>query len=355
MKFLWQLNKEFKSNKLSSVLIFVEIVFVLVCFCICIALSDDCFSAARYFHSRFDGKSVTAVLNKADKSRLAEAFENEAVDVAVTVNYYYAEGKDGSAVYIGDYSKSAFTDLDLSYSGELTDTEKDYGNAVPAMVSKPLSEEYLTGNTYSIKGVDFYICGALEDRNLWLMTAQMTNENFLMCYDSKGLLSELNKSNSSCGFFSAADGYSELKLASVIGENECVKAVSVFDWREKMSEDFDRLSGNLVVGILVFIISAAGLCANNILTIKKNERTFYCQLCVGQKKSAVIMLFAARLGICLAAGIAVVIFAMNKINEYLGQEIVTIKKLTAASGICLVLCAVSVVILAFKRNFTPTE
>ncbi len=341
MKFLWMLKNEFKSSKLSAFLIFAEGVFILVCFCICISLSVDTLSAAVYFHSGFDGNSVKAAFKSADMDEYKEAFASDEIDLAVYVNYYFAQGKDGSTVFMGSYSESAFTELNLSYSGSPVDINKDYGGAVPAMVSRTLSKQYKTGETYDIGGVQVYVCGKLNDKNLWMMSSEFTGENFFMCYDKDGRLSALEKSAVGCGFFTTQKGRPIEGLINSLNSNELVNGAYEFDWRNKMSEDFDRLSGNLIIGILVFLISAVGFCANNVLTIKKNERDYYCQMCTGQKKSSIILLFAARMAVCLIAGVIAVIIFSKRLNTYFGEEIITSVNLLAASGLCVFLCLIS--------------
>lgn len=339
MKFLWLLRREIRSSLFSTLLIFLELFFLMIALCICISLSQRVIGAARFFN-RFEGRAVIAAIGNADKQELEAAFDGIA-DLAVTVTYYHAKDNSGQTVYLGDYSKSAFTELSLDYSGDTVDTDKDYGEAVPAMVSRTLTDRYKTGKTYSFKGVNVYICGALKDDYLHILTFDMTNEDFLMCYDSKGLLQTLDRSNSANAFLTASSDRDMMTFRRILQDIPLVKDTTEFDWKEKLEEDFDKLSGNLMIGILVLMITLTGFTANNILTMKKNEQAYRSMNTVGLSRPKLTALFTARQLVSLTAAIICVLLLDSKANEFLGDETVTLARTLLAGGISFLLTAVS--------------
>ena len=348
MKFLWLLRREIKSNLFSTLLIFLELFFLVIALCICLSLSQRVIGAARFF-GRFEGRAVSAAIGSADKQELETAFDDIA-DLAVTVTYYHAKDTSGQTIYLGDYSKSAFTELSLTYSGDMVDTDKDYGEAVPAMVSRTLADRYKPGSTYSFKGVKVYICGALKDDYLYILTADMTNEDFLMCYDSKDLLQTLDKSNSANAFLTANSDHDMMTFRRILQDIPLVKGSTEFDWKKKLGDDFDRLSGNLIIGILVLMITLIGFTANNILTRKKNEQAYHFMNMIGLSKPKITSLFTARQLVSLAAAICCVLLFSGRVNAFLGSATVTTARVLLVGGICLLLTAGSTVILFFFRR-----
>ena len=339
MKFLWLLRREIRGNIFSTLLIFLELFFLIIALCICISLSQRVIGAARFFN-RFEGRAVTAAIGSADKQELESAFDGFA-DLAVTVTYYHTKDSSGQTVYLGDYSKSAFTELSLAYSGDMVDTEKDYGEAVPAMVSRTLADKYKTGSTYSFKGVNVYICGALNDDYLYILTADMTNEDFLMCYDIKGLLQTLDKSNSANAFLTADSYLDMITFRRILQDIPLVNGTTEFDWKKKLGDDFDRLSGNLIIGILVLMITMIGFIANNILSLKKNKGTLQILSIIGQPKHIIIAVYLLRHMISLFFASAIVSVFINKINTFLGVTVITYSSIIKCVGICAVIILIS--------------
>ena len=347
MKFLWLLRREIRSNIFSTLLIFLELFFLMIALCICISLSQRVIGAARFFN-RFEGRAVTAAIGNADKQELETAFDGIA-DLAVTVTYYYAKDASGQTVYLGDYSRSAFTELSLAYSGDMVDTDKDYGETIPAMVSRTLADKFRIGNTYSFNGIDVFICGALKDDYLHIITADMTNEDFLMCYDSKGLLQTLDLSNSANAFLTVNSDKDMMTFRKILQDIPLVKGSAEFDWKEKLGEDFDKLSGNLMIGIFVLMITLIGFTANNILTMKKNEESYYISSILGEPKHKIIVVYLLRHMISLFLASAMVSVFINTINSFLGAAVITYGNIIKCMGICAVIILISSLVVIVDR------
>lgn len=315
MKFLWRLKQEFKSNKLSSLLIAPELAFAMICLAVCISLSGSFISSVLYFSDRYDDNSSIVVFKKSVETPLDDLLSCDTVGSAVYVQYYVAQREDGTSQYIGAYSASAFEELDLPHKGDMVDINKSYGEAMPCMLSKGLEKEYPVGKVFTLNGQKFYATGILTDDKLYWMTSNLTHDNFIMCYDEYGVLERtaeangMRISNSKCAFVTAKDGVSDIVMNQQLQKLSSVNAVATFDWRSKMSDDFDRMSGNLITGVLVLILSTVGFLSNILLGIRDNEKAYMCQRYFGQSAGGTMLITAARILVLLAiAAVASFIF-----------------------------------------------
>lgn len=308
MKFLWRLKQDIKSNKLSSLLIAPELAFAMVCLAVCISLSSSFISSVIYFSRDFNNNSAMVYFNRDAVSPLEDMLSCDSVEKAMSVQYYSCLKENGDTLYIGNYSASAFNDFGIPCKGEMVDTSADYGNAVPCMVSKDLADEFPIGKTFILGDTEFYVAGSLTDDRLYWMTSYMTGDSFIMCYDTKGILDKkateekMHLSMSFCGFAAGKDGVMYDELQDELNQLDSVKETLPFMWEEKMSDDFDQMSGNLISGALILILSAFGFLSNIILGVRDNERSYACQIYFGQSPGGIIRVTAAR--ICLLLVIA---------------------------------------------------
>ena len=345
MKFLWLVRRDIRSNLFSTILIFTELVFLIISLCICVSLSHRVLDAAAFF-GRTEGRAVTAAIGRADKQETAQAFDGIA-ELSVTVTYYHAKDSAGQTVYLGDYSKSAFDELGLAHTGDMTDTSKDYGDLVPAMVSRSLADKYPVGSICTFGEATILICGALTDDYLHILSADLTTEDFLMCYDSKGLLNTLELSNSANAFFIVPKGCDLLTFRRILGEIPLVKGTKEFNWKEKLGEDFDKLSGNLMIGILVLLITLIGFSANNILSAKKDLSAYRTLRCVGLSERMRARILLTRQLICLIAAAAAVLIVRSEVNKFIGDAMISWSPLLLCMGVCLAVILLSDMIVCY--------
>lgn len=349
MKFLWQLKEDVKSNLLAVILIVLELVFAIVCFSVCFELSGSFVTSVGFFAKDFNDNSLAVKLSEINDSVVNDITENENVKNIYTASFYTGSYENQNT-YIGSFSENVFNDLDLSYKGEMIDTKKDYGNAVPCLVSNILSKVFETGKTYNLDGTDFYISGSLNDDNIYYMLGDLTSDAFFMCYDKNNILpsSELNRSSTNNALITAKDGISDTILSKSLDEISAIESKNYFDWREKLSDDFDKMSGNLMIGFLVLLLSTVGFLANNILSFNQNQRSYTNQLIVGQKKSRITLLFATRLFICTAISSAVVLIFKDKISALIESEVMTYDNLIYSILTCLVLCLICIIVIGLR-------
>lgn len=353
MKFLWQLKEDIKSNLLAVVLIVIELVFAIVCFSVCFDLSGSFITSVGFFAKNYNDNSVAVHLSEIDDSVIKEIKNNKSVKSVIAASFY-AGTYNGQTTYVGSFTKNAFTDLDFSYNGEMIDPDKNYGDAIPCLVSNILSKAFEIGKTYNLNGTDFYVLGSLNDDNIYYMLGDMTSDAFFMCYDKNNILpaSGLNKASTNNAFITAKDGISDIILSSSLDEISNIESKQLFDWRAKLSDDFDTMSGNLIIGFLVLLLSTVGFLANNILSFNQNQRSYTHQLIVGQKKSRITLLFATRLIICTIISSAVVLLLNNKISALLESEAMSCDDLIFSVVTCFILCLICIFAIGIKINRT---
>lgn len=115
------------------------------------------------------------------------------------------------------------------------------------------------------------------------------------------------------------------------------------------NEDFDRMSANLLIGALVLLLTLIGFAANNILTVKKNLSVYRALSCVGQSKPMLTLLYISRQLLCLIAAAATVLILKLKINSYLGGTMISSGSLFMCMGVCLVLILLSAVAVVTSK------
>lgn len=350
MKFLWQLKEDIKANRFAVILITLELIFALVCFSVCFELSGGFISSVGFFSKNYDGNTVTASVKGNIKSVSEELLSTSEINSVFTVRYFIGEDSDGQTLYIGNCSKNVFNNLGLSFNGEMIDTDKDYGEAVPCMVSKNLAEMFKIGDVYNLSGTDFYISGSFSDDNISYMLGDMINQNFFMCYDKNNKLSEsaLRESNVKNAFITAKEGISSAVLAASLGEIDGIEAVSVFNFREELSDDFDKLSGSLIIGVLVLLLSLLGFLSNNILSFNQNKKIYRAALVTGQKKSNIVLLLYARLLICIFLSGLMTYMFKEQISSFLGGGAWSTNNLLFSVITCFGIGCICVIVMTIR-------
>lgn len=350
MKFLWQLKEDIKSNRFAVILITLELIFALVCFSVCFELSGGFISSVGFFSKNYDGNSVTASLDGDIKSISEELLSMSEIDSFFSVRYFIGDDSDGRTLYVGDCSENVFNASKLSFNGEMIDTDKDYGEALPCIVSKNMSEIYKIGEIYNISGTDFYIAGSFRDDNIFYMLGDMINQNFFMCCDKNNKLSEsdLRESNVKNAFITAKEGISSMVLAASFGEISGVDSVSAFDFRDELSDDFDKLSGSLIIGVLVLLLSLLGFLSNNILSFDQNKKLYRAGLVTGQKNSIVVLLFSARLLICILLSGLITFLFKEQIASFLGGSALSLNHLLLSVITCFGIGCICVIVMTLR-------
>ncbi|MFT3951708.1 MAG: hypothetical protein QM689_07205 [Oscillospiraceae bacterium] len=348
MKLLWKSLLEIKHNKFSTLLILLELVFTMVCYSLCFSFAGSYLSSAVFFTKHYNGNSFQVTFAKMDDSELSGILNDERIAEYFTARYSYANDGNGT-VYFGNYSKNTFTDLALDYSGKMVDTAADYGEAVPVMVSKSLAEQYKIGETYTIKDVQIYVCGALKNDNLYYMTSLMTTNHFIAAYDPNGKLSAMDKSSANCAFVRVKDGITRLSdLREEIEAHDGISGTTSFKWQERMSDEFDTVSGMLMIGFVILVLSVLGFLTNNYLTFKKNEKSYARLICIGAKKSDIMLLYAIRMLVLIGVTAAGVKLAAKPLGKFIKADSITDVSLLMAVATVVVVTAVSVGYIGLK-------
>ncbi len=350
MKFLWQLKEDIKANRFAVILITLELIFALVCFSVCFELSGGFISSVGFFSKNYDGNSVKASLDGDIKSISEELVSMSEIDSFFTVRYFIGEDSDGQTLYVGDCSENLFNASKLSFNGEMLDTDKDYGEALPCMISKNMSEIYKTGEVYNLSGTDFYVVGSFSDDNIFYMLGNMVNQNFFMCCDKNNKLSEsaLRESNVKNAFITAKEGISSTVLSASFSEVNGIDAVSEFDFRDELSDDFDKLSGSLIIGLLVLLLSLLGFLSNNILSFNQNKKLYRAGLVTGQKNSIIVLLFSARLLICIFLSGLIAFLFKEQIASFLDSGALSLDNLLFSVITCFGIGCICVIVMTIR-------
>ena len=84
---------------------------------------------------------------------------------------------------------------DISHSGQWIDTEKDYGDSIPAMIASEVAGYIKPAIQYNVDGkFNIYICGALKNSVTELMVAGLSTPSFLL-FDESGVVKSYLLSN----------------------------------------------------------------------------------------------------------------------------------------------------------------
>lgn len=296
MKFFWKLKMELQSCHASTAMIILGLTLMIVCFHLCYSLTSTYLNMVKYFITSFNNNSFSVVVANDETISFNNDFYNDTnIKSYYTQSYFMSADK---SLFLGVYSKSAF-DLGLNHTGEMVDTNKDFGSSLPAMITKDLATKYKIGETYVVDGVSYYISGQLTDDILFHMSSSFSGDSFFMIYDEKNMLSQVYEEKIYSLAFVTTQNLSKPELknyAKSISKNLGVNAV-VFNWRETISSEFNKVSGMLIIGFWVLIISTIGFIANNILTFYKSQKRYTSLMYLGASRWELVRYIAVRMGI----------------------------------------------------------
>lgn len=321
MKLLWRFFIDLKSNKFSTLLIIIEMIFSVICYQLCFVLTESFIKSSSFFRTNYNENSIKVFADELSDEQIGEITSGANAEEWFYSRFYYSESENG--LFINSASEQAFNIAKQFCIGGYADISKDYGNAVPCVTSSAMSSAYDIGKTYTIDGVDYYICGHLINNNIFYMGNTAVGSAFIMAYDKNDVISQSASKPVNTCLFIKTDSDSIDKTTSAlesIGKFDFINGSTVFNWKSDLRKEFQTVSGILIIGIWIAIISVIGILANNYLTYVKNEKNYSCQMCIGAKRRDIIILYVIRLDLAVIIAIILSAIISKPILAYMGIE-----------------------------------
>lgn len=357
MKLLWLLKSELNSNRKSVTIFIMQLAFAIVCYNICLSLTGKYLSSLSYFKKHDTSNAIKVIyqgnaLEQADSLIKSQEVERGfyAIDGGAQIR-----NKQGNLVEdnmqrsLMLMSRDYFEKFDdISYSGQWIDTEKDYGDSIPAMIASEVAGIYKIGNKYNVDGkFNIYICGALKNSVTELMVAGLSTPSFLL-FDESGVVKSYLLSNE----VNFTNLYADLKhdvdkkafISEYNRDSDGEFAARGFDPEEELGSEFDRISSFLLIGIAILAISSVGFISNSILDYKRNERDYAVQIITGAPIKIVSVTSIAKKATILIVACIISIPLLISLSKLLELDVMTANSFILSVVIAGILSAISILL-----------
>ena len=342
MKLIWRVLHELKSSRFSTVLIIVELIFSIVCYQLCFSLTADYLELRGFFSEHYSDNSVKVFFNDAEDSEVAGIIDEIKPEESFTVRHYVSEKDDG--IFVSRFSDEAFKVAEKA-SGITVDLDEDHGGAAPCLVSRLLSDRYSVGREYAIAGRRLFVCGILPNDAVFHMSRTGTGSAFVMMSErsSPPAADYIN----GCIFMKVGAGRMD-EVEELLPQNKAVSGYEKFVPDDALKNEFASVSGILIIGVWIAVISTVGLIANNYLTYKKNERSYLVMLTVGAKRRDITVLYLLRMPVCIGIALPLSFGASKLFSLWQGIELTGGGSIAFAAGAALVIELISAGAIAFR-------
>ncbi|MCR5143044.1 MAG: hypothetical protein K6C68_11075 [Ruminococcus sp.] len=344
MKLIWRLYHEIKSTRFSTLLIVVELIFSVVCYQLCFTLTSDYLDKRSFFRKNYYNNSFKVYFEDIDDKQVEDIAGSIGSEEWFCARHYYSDDDEG--IFITSYSDHAFelAGIDPELKAKLDD---DSGLARPCLVSEMLAETYPVGKKCMIGGSSYYVCGLLEGEDLYYMSTSVDGPGCIVVSQNSG--EPEARYIDGCLFTKVSkDAFSAAK--ETLDTCRDIDGYEVFDYRKALKNEFAAVSGMLLVGVWIAVISTIGQLANNYLTFKKNEKDHMMMICIGAKRRDITSLYVLRLLVCVAVSLPAAIIASKLFSMSQGLELLSAKSILFAFGIAMVIEFISVLII--EINFS---
>lgn len=353
MKFIWKQLKELSGNKTILILTVLQFILSICCYQICYSLTNNYLSTGLFFSGNYNNNSVRII------ARNLETYEAESILSCVKdtegfyVNYYTCvlDEEKGEFISVGVYSDYAFNNLDLKVEGEMVDTTKDYGDAIPVVLSSTVGIDYEVGETIEVNGFPLYICGKLANNDLYYMSNGASTQHFIMAYDPDGIIeANFNKQYGDCIFITANtdSAFGEISNPSTFSGMATITSHEIFNWKDATKGQFQTVASFIIIGVWIMIMSTFSLLCSNYLSFKKNEKRYRSQLCVGAKKREILMYFVVRMVLCVLIATPLSSLAFKVLSHFIPQLVLNISTIYFGMAVSALITLVSVIAITIK-------
>ena len=130
-----------------------------------------------------------------------------------------------------------------------------------------------------------------------------------------------NQNSSSESSGQTGNSVSESQDKENSGASEAVSGYEKFVPDDALKNEFASVSGILIIGVWIAVISTVGLIANNYLTYKKNERSYLVMLTVGAKRRDITVLYLLRMPVCIGIALPLSFGASKLFSLWQGIEL----------------------------------
>lgn len=209
-----------------------------------------------------------------------------------------------------------------------------------------MSSAYDIGKTYTIDGIDYYICGHLINNNIYYMSNTAAGSAFIMAYDKNDVISQSACKLVNTCLFIKTDSDSIDKTTAIlksIDKFDFINESIIFNWKSDLRKELQTVSGILIIGIWIAIISVIGILANNYLTYVKNEKNYSCQMCIGAKRRDIIILYVIRLNLAVIIAIILSAIISKPVFENMGIENNSHISIIAAAATVIMISSLSLI------------
>lgn len=312
MKLIWQVFHELKSSRFSSALIVLDIVFSIVCYRLCFSLTADYLELRSFFYERYKDNSVRVYFSEAEDEEITALVSAVSPEESFTVRHYFSERDDG--IFISRFSDEAFVIAEES-CGVSVDLDADYGGAQPCLVSRAIAEKYPMGSECAVAGRRYFVCGVLQNDEVFYMSTAGTGPAFVMA--SNRFREPSAEYVNGCVFMRVGAGRID-EVTQLLDSSGIISGYDLFDLDEALAGEFASVAGVLIIGVWIAVISTAGLLANSYLTYKKNERSYRVMLNVGARRRDISLLFLMRMLVCTALSLPIALIVSKLLELWQG-------------------------------------
>lgn len=340
MKLIWRTLHELKSSRFSTALIIIELIFSIVCYQLCFSLTADYLGLRSFFADNYDGNSVRVYFNDEDPKQLSTLTESISPEQSFTVRHYVSDRDDG--IFISCFSDEAFKIAEEA-GCTAVDLDADYNGAQPCLISRTIADKYPAGQEHAIAGRRYYVCGVLSNDTVFYMSSTGTGSAFIMASDrfKEPGADYVN----GCIFMKV--GTERMDAVTAQLENtEGIAGYERFDPDDALKKEFAAVSGILIIGVWIAVISTIGLLANNYLTYKKNERSYLVMITIGAKKRDITVLYLLRMLFCIAIALPLSFAASKLFAAWQGTQLAGGMSIAFAVGTAVVIELLSALMIA---------
>lgn len=312
MKFLWKQFQELYSNKAIFVLTVLQFILSICCYQVCYSITNTYISTNLYLSSNFKDNSVNmsvGELTKAEGNQIVSAVEDTTGFYSINFDAkLYQEDADEQEeeriveiLSVCSFSKSAFTDTKLDIRGENIDFDRDYEGKVPVILSYMLGKTYDVGETIKLDGAELYVCGVLENDKFYYYAQPASSQWFVMAYDEEGVLYSQDRVLGDTIFLTA---HTDTAYEKICDENTFSSirdefTIKKYDYKDSISGLFKSVSSFLIIGVWIVILSTYSLLSSNYMAFKRNETRYRIQLCIGARKTDILVNYIIRMILCI--------------------------------------------------------
>lgn len=334
------------NNKPLLIIMCIEFVVMISCFSLCFG-SLQLYNIRRQMFNKNNMQSFYYVRSE-NSLEINRFIENEMGLEVMT--FGYTEGVDiDTDIMI--YSKSAFENIKMLISkGEGININKDYGTAIPCLITSELAKIYDVGKCYKLKTTDdigignFYICGVIKNDVVF-------SPNYGFDYDKTCIIAFDPKDQ----IKKDAD-YMEFYAINTIGLNDFENIYSnyisnnVFQpfnyyYNERNNLESDNILPYAMLAITFMALSISGLFSYTVISLEYLKRQTGIQYLCGAKLYQIMSVFILKnlLITAIPSFIAIPVILTMRNSELAQTTLISWEGYFA--GVCL--CLTGLIISSF--------